>query len=112
MTANPAEIEKRKSVALAAIKTAFGTEEHEDGVTLFASHHLEELENSYWVQHLQTSSPEPTKVLDLLVTSPHWEPDEDGMTAVDFTLPGEVTDYVICVNFDDNGDVEEITMES
>lgn len=112
MPVNPEEIKRRITKALSAIKSTHGTEGDEYGVTLFVSHHLQELEDSYWEEHLQSTSPEPNKVLDLLVRSPHWEPDEDGIDSINFTLPGDVTDYLICVNFDDNGEVEEITMES
>ncbi len=112
MFVNHAEIEKRTNTALAAIRKAFRSAEDEYGVTLFVSHHLDELEGAYWEQHLQSASPEPYRVLDLLVRSPYWEPDEDGIGSIDFTLPGGVTNYVICVNFGDKGEVEEITMES
>jgi hypothetical protein len=112
MSSNPAEIDRRTKAALAAIRAAYGTEDDEHGVTLFVSHHLEEVEGSYWKQHLQSSSPEPSKVLDLLVRSPHWDADEGGIDSIDFTLPDEVTNYVICVSFDDDGEVEGITMES
>ena len=40
-----------------------------------------------------------------------FEDDED-IDMFDFTLPGDVTDYVICVSFDEHGKVEEISMES
>ena len=112
MSVDSEKVEKLTKVALEAIKSAYGTEDDEFGATLFVSHHIEELEDSYWEEHLQTSSPEPAKVLDLLVLSPYWEPDEDEIESIDFTLPGNVTDYVICVNFDENGEVEDIAMES
>ena len=34
------------------------------------------------------------------------------MDTFDFTLPDEVTNYVICVRYDDDGEVEDISMES
>ena len=34
------EIEKREKAAIAAIRSAFGTEEDESGATLFVDHHL------------------------------------------------------------------------
>ncbi len=112
MPVDSTEIEKRTIIALEAIKKAFGAKDDEYGASLFVSHHLEELEDSYWEQHLQSSSPEPSKVLELLVRSPYWDADEDGIGSIDFTLPGDITNYVICVNFDDAGEVDEITMES
>lgn len=112
---NIAEVERRKEVALAAIRASYGKAEAEYGVNAFISHHLEELDESYWQKHLHTASPEPVKVLDLLVFKSHWsedDEDEDGIDVFDFTLPGEVTQYVVCVRFDDDGAVEEVAMES
>ncbi|MUI16138.1 DUF2004 domain-containing protein [Massilia dura] len=34
------------------------------------------------------------------------------MDVFDFSLPDDVTDYVISVRFDDSGEVENISMES
>jgi hypothetical protein len=47
----------------------------------------------------------------VLVLREHWGgPDE--LEHFDFTLPGEVTDYVVSVRFDAAGKVAEISMES
>jgi Protein of unknown function (DUF2004) len=108
MALNEVEIKNRKDIALAAIKAVFGTEEDEYGATEFVSHHLEELDAEYWKKHLGTERPSPNKVLEILVLRDHW--DED--CVFDFTLPEEVTDYVISVRFNEEGEVEEITMES
>jgi hypothetical protein len=113
MTATNEEIERRKEIALQAIKAALGTEEDEYGATLFVSHHLEEVEDSYWTKHLQEPSPAPARVLDLLILKSHWgDEDDDGIDTFDFTLPGNATNYVVSVRFDDDGQVEEIAMES
>jgi hypothetical protein len=118
MSTEPDEIKRREQAARQAIKKAFGTEEDEFGATMFVSHHLEEIDSSYWQKHLATETPEPAKVLDLLVLQSHWgDGDEldtvdDGIDTFDFTLPEEVTNYVISVRFDDDGEVEEISMES
>lgn len=113
MPKNTAEIAKREKAALAAIRSAFGTEEDEFGATMFASHHLEEIEASYWQTHLGTDKPEPVHVLDILSLRSHWgDDDDDGIDVFDFTLPGEVTDYVISVRFDDDGEINEISMEN
>ncbi|WP_425395766.1 DUF2004 domain-containing protein [Aeoliella sp.] len=107
------EIERRQAAALAAIRTAFGTAEDQYGATLFVSHHLTEIDDAYWQEHLQSSSPEPVRVLDLLVFQSHWsEDDDEGLDTFDFTLPGDVTNYVISVSFNEDGKVEEIVMES
>jgi hypothetical protein len=40
MSIDTATIQKRTEDALAALKTAYGTEDDEFGATLFVSHHL------------------------------------------------------------------------
>lgn len=96
MPAHPDEIRKREAVARSAINKAFGTESDESGATLFVSHHLEELDGSYWMKHLSTATPEPRRVLDVLKLRSHWGGEED-IDTFDFTLPEQVTDYVISV---------------
>ena len=105
---NAEEIKKREEIALSAIKSVFATPEQKDGVTLFIEHHIEELEPDYWEKHLGTTKPEPKKILNLLVLRDHWDDD----TVFDFTLPEDVTDYVISVHFDEKGEIDDITMES
>ena len=111
MPIDEAELERRKKSALAAIKAAYGTQDDENGATLFISHHLEEVESSYWEEHFKASRPEAMQILDSLVLQNDFE-DEDDIESLDFTLPGEVTNYLICVSFDEDGGVEEISMES
>ena len=111
------ELEKRKQAALAAIKAAYGTEEDEFGATLFVSHHLEQLDPTYWLEYFQTEKPEPMKILDSLVLQMDFEEndeeeDEEALDMLDFTLPGEATNYLLSVSFDEDGQVEEISMES
>lgn len=113
MHAKQEEIVRREKLAISAIKSAFGTEDDEYGATLFVSHHLEEIEKDFWKKHLGTTEPEPRQVLDILVLRSHWgDEDDDGIDTFDFTLPEDITDYVISVRFDEEGQVEEITMES
>ena len=106
------EIEKRKRVALYAIKESFGTPEAEYDVDLFIRHHLEEIESEYWVKHLKTEKPKAEQVLDLFVLDSYLGDEDGNMENFDFTLPEEVTNYMICVSFDENGKVEDISMES
>lgn len=104
---------RRETTARAAIKQSLGSGQDESGADLFASHHLEELEGEYWQKHLGTSRPEPIRVLDILELRSHWgEDDDNGLDVFDFTLPDDVTDYVLSVRFDETGEVEEISMES
>lgn len=104
-------VEQRATAALAAIKSAFGTDEDEYGATLFVSRHLKEIEDSFWEKHLGSSSPEPVSVLGILKLRSHWGGDNE-VDTFDFTLPDNTTDYVISVTFDDGGNVADITMES
>ena len=108
MALNENEILKRKEVALAAIKSVLGTEADEYGATEFVNHHLVELEAEYWVKHLGPEKPMPKSVLGLLELRSQCN---EGCV-FDFTLPEKVTDYVISVRFNENNEVEEITMES
>ncbi|MCD2515635.1 DUF2004 domain-containing protein [Massilia sp. G4R7] len=104
---------KREAAARAAIKQSFEAADDESGAGLFASHHLEELNGEYWQKHLGTRNPEPVRILDILELRSHCaDDDDDGLEVLDFTLPGDVTDYVISVRFDETGKVEEISMES
>jgi Protein of unknown function (DUF2004) len=111
MAANPDEIKRREAAARAQIKRAFGTASDEFGATIFVSHHLEELDSSYWKKHLSTENPDPRRVLELLELRSHWGGDDE-IDTFDFTLPEQVTNYVLSVMFDESGDISEITMES
>ncbi len=114
MQADQREIGRREKVALAAIKQSLNTEAGEFGASLFASHHLEELDGAYWKEHLDTPRPEPAGVLSLLCLQSHWSDDDDenGIDIFDFCLPGDVSNYLLSVRFDENGEVEKIAMES
>jgi len=111
--ADPKEVERRTAAALFAIKEAHGTAEDEYGATLFVQHHLEEVEEAYWLEKTNSANPSPEQVISLLELRSHWgDEDDDGLDTFDFTLPDETTQYVICVRFDQTGEVSEITMES
>ncbi|MBN2353687.1 MAG: DUF2004 domain-containing protein [Spirochaetales bacterium] len=113
MAANEIEIERRKNAALDAIRKAIGAGEDESGAPLFISHHLEEPEDSYWLKHVGSARPEPARVLDILELKSYWgDENSDGIDTFDFSLPGDMTDYVISVRFDEEGQVESVQMES
>lgn len=113
MPVDPAELGRREKVALEAIKRSLGSEAGEFGADLFATHHLEELDRSYWQTHLNTDVPEPADVLGLLCLQSHWsDDDEDGIDTLDFGLPGDVSNYLLSVRFDESGGIDEIAMES
>ena len=117
MPANSQEISRRERTARAHIDAVYGTPEDEFGVTLFVSHHLSELDASYWIKHTGTSKPDARKVLRLLevcfdAEEEDLEEEEEPLDTLDFTLPEGATNYVICVEFDDSGDVARVSMES
>ncbi len=94
--------------ALEGIKQLSGTEQGEHSIDEYVSHHLDELSPSYWEKHTGTPKPTNVQVIDLLVLRSKWEDEE----IYDFTLPGDVTDYVVSVSFDEDGLIEDILMES
>lgn len=103
----------REAAARAAIKNSLGTLEGEGETDMFISHHLEELDADYWKTHTGTATPEPSQVLDLLEYQPRVDEDEaDVLASFDFTLPGDVTQYVLCVRFSEEGEVVDLVMES
>lgn len=104
------ELQRRQQLAWDAIKQSFGTAAASDSIDLFIEHHLEALPADYWLQQLGTEAPEPSAVLGLLLFSRAWG--ENDMEYFDFTLPGEVTQYVVCVCFDQAGKIDSISMES
>jgi len=111
MPLDPNEIKRREASARAAIKRAFGTADDESGVPLFISHHLDELDSAYWKKHFSTETPDPIRILDSLVLLSHWGGDDE-IETFDFTLPEDVTNYVIGVSFDEAGEVSGISMDS
>jgi len=103
---------QHEKTARESIKSFYGTPEGEDGPTLFISHHLDELEPDFWVRTYGTEAPEATQVLDSLVLVGSWSSEDDGNIDVfDFSLPNNVTNYLLSVRFVD-GKVAEVTMES
>lgn len=101
---------EREKQARDAIEQAFGTEAGEDSITLFIEHHLAELPGTYWQQHLKSETPEASTVVGLLVLGSSWG--DDDIEYFDFTLPDDVTNYVISVHFDESGNIDGISMES
>jgi hypothetical protein len=104
------EFERRKSAALAGIRRAHGTEDGEDSIDLFVAHHLEELPRDYWQEQLATTTPDSEAVIGLLACHSSWG--KGDLENFDFTLPGDVTQYVVSVHFDEDGEIDGISMES
>lgn len=98
------------SRARLAIHAAHGTSEDEFGATLFVTHHLEELGAEYWEASFGNVAPEPSRIIDGLIVA-DVRSSADGH-AVDFTLPGSVTDAVVCVRLNADGGTSSVSMES
>ncbi|QDU83512.1 hypothetical protein Pla163_06110 [Planctomycetes bacterium Pla163] len=109
---NQDETARRERIARDAILSSLGQESGEYGATLFATHHLAELDEAYWQEHAQAGSPEPRRVLEILELKSSADDEEEGLDQLDFGLPGGVSDYVLCVSFDEEGEVDDISMES
>lgn len=104
------EVDKRSKLALDSIRSAYGTKAGEFGANLFVEHHLEEISQEYWQERTGAANPDPTAVLALLELKSNWG--EGEVESFDFSLPGDVTDYVLSVRFNDAGEIDEISMES
>lgn len=104
----------KQSAAKVAIIERFNANDDENPVRLFVTHHLAEIEPSYWEQHLGTTEPTARQVVDLLtpVQSTNDEESDEEIDVLDFSLPNDVTHYVVCVTFDEDGNVEDVQMES
>ena len=98
----------KENRALVAIKESSGKEEGEYGVYLFIEHHLEELNESDWKKSIGIPKPTPKQVIESIVLKKSWDDD----LAYDFSLPNDVTNYVVSVRLDEEGDIEDISMES
>jgi hypothetical protein len=103
----------REAAARTAIKESLEAQGADGETASYVSHHLEELEPDYWLRYAGTATPELAQVVSLLELRGAWGPESgDELENFDFTLPGDVTDYVLCVRFDDEGEVLDISMES
>jgi hypothetical protein len=69
---------------------------------------LIELDVEYWKKYTDKEMPTPEDILNIIELKEIWD---DGNT-FDFTLPDEITDYVVSVSFNENGEIQDITMES
>jgi len=65
---------------------------------------------AYWQDLLATATPGPTAVIGLLACRSSWG--KSDLEDFAFTLPGDVTDYVVSVHFDEKREIDGISMES
>lgn len=102
-----------KNTALAKIKSLYGTPQGEFGPTLFVSHHLDEIEKADWLRVLKTENPTSKQVLDSLVLVGKWSSTDSAVDDIyDFSLPDNLTNYLLSVHFSENGTIEDVSMES
>ena len=104
--------DNRETVARAKLLGLLGSDEGELGPTLYVRHHKEELGSEYWTGAFGEPDPKPEAIIEGLVLASSWDSEDDGnIDTLDFTLPGEVTDYLLSVRF--TGDeVSDVSMES
>ena len=111
MPSSSEEISRREIAARKHIEAIYGKPGDEYGVTLFVSHHLKEINPSYWAKHTGSDKPEAGQILGMLELRIDAE-EEDEIEIFDFSLPGGVTDYVISVEFNESGGIVGVSMES
>ncbi len=95
---------------------SFNKGDDEGTVNLYMNHHLEFLERDEVEEIFGTTDIDITCFLSKLILQrigfyPDSE-DEDSFAVFDITIPGNVTDNVIAVNFDSDGELTWIAMES
>ncbi len=101
-------------VARNSIKTHGPESKAFPSIGLFAKHHRDEIPSEYWTDHIGTGNPSLDEILSILVPvdSDDEENELEDDDVIDFTLPSEVTQYVLCVSLDESGEIVDISMES
>lgn len=97
---------EKEKIARLALKNALTTGVFKQNVLLFIEHHLDEVEPGYWKNHFGTTQPTALQVVDKLVLQ-----DNSDANLLDFTLPDDVTQYLLCVTLEGN-QIIDISMES
>jgi hypothetical protein len=103
-------------IAREALRVEF-TEKPEGTVATYLSHHAEELDEKDLRRIFNTADPDEVTI-DHLLDALYLKriglyPDSDDYVAVfDFTIDGEATDYLLAVEFDEEGDVFGVSMDS
>ena len=103
---------ERQATALRAIKSLYGKPKGEFGPTLFVSHHLKEIDAAYWQRTVGAEQPNPDQILNLLVLVDSWSSEGDEIVdTFDFNLPENVSNYLLSVRFQGDGQVVDVSME-
>ncbi len=109
---------EKLKLAMRAIQDNLNSDKQDAVVKQFIQYHLSTIESEYWDRVLHTSQPTVGQICELL--EPHkpcimgGQEDEHCIRYLDnhfdFTLPQEITDYVLCVAFR-HGQVMDISIE-
>ena len=103
----------QKTLAFEKIQSLYNTPEGAFGPTLFVSHHLEEFEPTDWLRNLKISEPTAKQILKSLVLIDEWSSNDDEVIdTFDFSLPNEMTNYLLSVRFKNRKEIESVSMES
>ncbi len=78
-------------------------------IELYIEHHLEEIPQIEW-EKIFGKIPNQEEFIDLLELQSSYE--YEGFIFYDYSLPKDITDYVICIKTDKNNTLIEISMES
>ncbi len=106
----PVKLEAMLAQAIARVRS-----EDEYWVGEYVEHHLEQIEPDDWKGVLpEGEAPSAAAVRRRLSLRRVWGTyDEDGLSLnLDHGLPAALTDYVVVVRIDAEGEIDEITMES
>lgn len=80
-----------------------------ESIELYIEHHLEEISKEDW-EKIFGKVPNQDEFIDLLELQSSYE--YEGFVFYDYSLPNNLTDYVICIKTDKNNKLIEISMES
>lgn len=109
-------VEKRVAEAHVALLSDLKSAGDDNEVKEYIEHHLDELEKGYWSEVCGSSNPSVCEVAIKLTVQPFWLEEalqgESDLDRVDFTLPRDVTDYVLCVEYSEDGEFQNISMQS
>lgn len=111
-----AEVKRREALARAAFQDPnLDQKENHHGLSYYIDHCLRDVEDEaeFWINLIGKAIPEPADIIDQLVLKSVWSTDENDkkMNRFDFWI-ADYTDYVVCVSFNDAGEIESIDMES
>jgi hypothetical protein len=77
------------------------------------SHHLQEIEPDHWLRTIGVRQPDADQILSSLVLVGAWSSEgNESIDAFDFGLPEDASNYLLSVRFGDDGQVQEVAMES